>query len=83
MRYLEHYIVEFSWYYYKISHNETSMFYDKLLYPMNFIINEKYIVWLQKVNVIDILEIGISYLIDKKHSYLRKWVNNQYLDLQK
>ena len=42
MRYLENYIAEFSQYYYKIGHNETNlgMFYDKLPYPINSIINE-------------------------------------------
>ena len=46
MRYLENYIAEFSQYYYKIRHNETNlgMFYDKLSYPINSIINEKYMV---------------------------------------
>ena len=44
MRYLENYIAKFSQYYCKIRHNETNlgMFYDKLSYPINFIINEKY-----------------------------------------
>ena len=48
MRYLENYIAEFSQYYYKIGHNETNlgMFYDKLPYPINSIINEKYMVLL-------------------------------------
>ena len=41
MTYLENYIAEFSQYYYKIGHNETNlgMFYDKLPYPINSIIN--------------------------------------------
>jgi len=45
IRYAENYIAKFSQYYYKIEHNETnlSMFYDKLAYPINSIINEKYI----------------------------------------
>ena len=45
MRYLKNYIAEFSQYYYKIRHNETNlgMLYDKLSYPINSIINEKYI----------------------------------------
>jgi len=43
MRYLGNYIVEFSQYYYKIEFNETNLgiFYDKLPYPFNSIINEK------------------------------------------
>jgi len=74
MRYLENNIAEFSQYYYKFGHNEAKfgMFYDKLLHPINSIINEKYIAWLEKADVIDILDIRIS--------YLRKWVNNQCLD---
>ena len=77
MRYLKNYIVEFSQYYYKIGHNETNLgiFYDKLPYPINSIINEKYIAYLKRADVIDTLSSRIS--------YLRKWVNNQYLDLQK
>ena len=45
MRNLKNYIAEFSQYYYKIGHNETnlSIFYDRLPYPTNSIINEKYI----------------------------------------
>ena len=77
MRYLENYIAEFSQYYYKIGHNETNlgMFYDKLPYPINSIINEKYIAWLEKADVVDTLGTRIS--------YLRKWVNDQCLDLKK
>jgi len=47
VRYLENYIAEFSQYYYKIGHNETNlgMFYDKLTYPINSIVNEKYMAW--------------------------------------
>jgi len=77
MRYLENYIAEFSHYYYKIGHNETNpeMFYDKLTYPINFIINEKYMAWLERANAIDILGSRIC--------CLRKWVNDQCLDLQK
>ena len=77
MRFLENYIAEFSQYYYKIGHNDInlSMFYDKLPYPINFIIDEKYMSWLEKTNVFDTLGTGIS--------YLRKWVNDQCLDLQK
>jgi len=43
MRYLGNYIAEFSQCYYKIGHNEINldMFYDKLPYPINSIINEK------------------------------------------
>ena len=50
------------------------MLYDKLSYAINFIINEKYIERLGKANVIDTLGSRIS--------YLRKWVNNQCLNLQ-
>ena len=77
MRYLKNYIAEFSQYYYKIGYNETNlgMFYDKLPYPINFIINEKYIAWLEQADVIDTLGSRIS--------YLRKQVNDQCLDLQK
>ena len=69
MRYLENYIAEFSQYYYKIGHNETNlvMFYDKLPYPINSIINKKYMAWMERTDVI----------------YLSKWVNDQCLDLQK
>jgi len=38
------------------------MFYDKLPYPINSIANEKYIVWVEKMNVIDTLRTRISYL---------------------
>ena len=64
MRYLENYITEFSQYYYKIGHNETNlgMFYDKLSYPINSIINEKYMAWLERIDVIDTLSSRISYL---------------------
>jgi len=41
------------------------MFYDKLPYPINSIINEKYITWLEKADVIDTFGSSIS--------YLRKW----------
>ena len=71
IRYLKNCIDEFSQYYYKIGHNETNlgMFYDKLSYPINSIINEKYIAYLKRANVIDTLGSRIS--------YLRKWVNDQ------
>ena len=77
MRYLKNYIAEFSQYYYKIGHNETNlgMFYDKLPYPINSIMNEKYIAYIEWADVIDTLGSRIS--------YLRKWVNDQCLDLQK
>ena len=77
MRYLENFIAEFSQYYYKIRHNgiNLGMFYDKLSYPINSIINEKYITRLEKADVFDTRGTRIS--------YLRKWVNGQYLDLQK
>ena len=50
MRYLENYIAEFSLYYYKIGHNDPNFgtFYGRLPYPINFIINKKYITWLKK-----------------------------------
>ena len=71
MRYLKNYIVEFSQYYYKIGHNETNfgMLYDKLSYPINSIINEKYIAYLERANIID--------TFDSRICYLRKWVNDQ------
>ena len=45
MRFLKNYIAEFSQYYYKIGYNDINlgMFYDKLPYPINSIINEKYL----------------------------------------
>ena len=63
MRYLKNYIVEFSQYYYKIGQNETNlgMFYDELSYPINFIINEMYIAWLKRADVIDTLGSRIYY----------------------
>jgi len=75
MRYLENCIAEFSQYYYKIGYNKTNlgMFYDKLPYPINSIINEKYMVWLERTYV-DTLSSRIS--------YLRKWINEHCLDLQ-
>jgi len=77
MRHLENYIAEFSQYYYKIGHNETnlSMFYDKLPCPINSIITEKYMVWFKWTDVV--------HTLGSKFSYLQKWVNEQYLDLQK
>jgi len=42
------------------------MFYDKLSDPINSIINEKYIAWLEQADVIDTLGSIIS--------FLRKWV---------
>ena len=50
MRYLKNYSIEFSQYYYKIGHNETNqgMFYDKLSYLMNSIINENTLHGLKK-----------------------------------
>jgi len=64
MRYLKNYVTEFSQYYYKIGHNETNlgMFYDKLQYPINSIINANYVAWLERVNVMDTLGSMISYL---------------------
>ena len=65
MRYLENYIAEFSQYYYKIGHNKTNnlgVFYDKLSYPRKSIINEKYIAWVEKTDVIDTVGTRISYL---------------------
>ena len=77
MRYLKNYIAKYSQCYHKIWHNETNlgMFYDKFSYPINSIINEKHIAWLERADVIDILGSRIS--------YLRKWVNDHCLDLQK
>jgi len=77
MRFLENYIAEFSQYYYKIGHNDINlgMFYDKLPYPINSIINEKYVSWLEKADIFDTLGTKIS--------YLRKWVNDECLNLQK
>ena len=51
------------------------MFYDKLSYPINFIINEKYIAWFERTDVVVTLGSRIS--------YLTKWINDQCLDLQK
>ena len=70
MRYLENYLAQFSQYYYKIEHNKINlgMFYYKLSYSINSRINEKYITWLEKADVIDTLGSRIS--------YLRKWVND-------
>ena len=77
MRFLENYIAEFSQYYYKIGHNDINLgkFYDKLPYPINSIINEKYMAGLEKANVFDTLGTRIF--------YIRKWINDQCLDLQK
>ena len=77
MRCLENYIAEFSQYYYKIGHNKINlgMFYDKLPYPINSIINEKYMAWFERTDVVDTLGSRIF--------YLQKWVNEQCLDLQK
>jgi len=77
MRYLKNYIAEFTQYYYKTGHNKTNlaMFYDKLPYPINSIINEKYMAWLERTDVVVTLSSRISYLL--------KWVNEQCLDLQK
>ena len=77
MRYLTNCITEFSQHYYKIGHNETNlgMFYGKLPYPINSIINEKYIAWLERAEVSDTLGSRIS--------YLRKWVNEECFNLQK
>ena len=55
MRYLKSYIAKFNQYYYKIEYSETNlgMFYDKLPYPINSIINEKYIAWFERADFID------------------------------
>ena len=76
-RYLKNFITEFGQYYYKIRYNENNlgMFYNKLSYPMNYIIKEKYVTWFEKVDVIDALGIRIS--------YIRKWINDQWLDIKK
>jgi len=44
------------------------MSYDKLSYPINSIISEKYMIWLEKADVFDTLGTRIS--------YPRKWVND-------
>jgi len=44
------------------------MFYDKLPYLINSTINEKYMIWLEKADVFDILGTRIS--------YLRKWISD-------
>jgi len=58
MRNLKSYIAEFSQCYYKFWNNKTNlqMLYEKLSYPINSIINEKYIAWLEKMDVINTLE---------------------------
>ena len=58
------YFTKFSQYYYKIAHDETilGIFYEKLPYPINSIMNQKYIAWLDKIDVIDTVDIRISYL---------------------
>ena len=63
MRYLENYTAEFNQYYYKVGHNETNlgMFYDKLSYPINSIINEKYMAWLERTDVVDTLREFLIY----------------------
>ena len=77
MRFLDNYNAEFSQNYYKTGHNETNlgMFYNKLSYLINSIINKKYIAYLKRADVINTIGSGIS--------YLQKWVNDQCLDLQK
>ena len=64
MKYLENYIAKVSRYYYKIGHNDTNleMFRDKLSYPINSIINEKYMTQLEKTYVFDALGTRISYM---------------------
>jgi len=61
MRYVKNYIPEFSQYYYKIGHSDTSlgMVYDKLPYDINSIIN---VAWPEKVDTIGTLSTKISYL---------------------
>ena len=51
------------------------MFYDKFPYPINSIINEKYMAWFDRTDIVDTLGSRIS--------CLRKWVNEQCLNLQK
>ena len=77
MRYLKNYIAEFSQCYYKIGYNETNlgMFYDKLPYPINSIINEKYVAWFERTDIVDTLGLRIF--------YLQKWVHEQCLCPQK
>jgi len=64
IRYVKILISKLSQYYYKIWYNETnlSMLYDKLSYPINSIINENYIAWLERVDVVDTFGLRISYL---------------------
>ena len=68
MRYLENNITEFNQYSYEIRYKETnlSIFYGKLPYQINSIINEKYFTLLEKA------------MFSTRISYLRKWVNDQY-----
>ena len=77
MRYLENYIAEFNQYYYKIGNTKINlgMFYEKLPYSIYSVINEKYISWVEKEDIINTLHTRIS--------YLRKWINNKCLNLQK
>ena len=49
------------------------MSYDKLHYPINNIINEKYMAWLEKAYAFETLSTRISYLR----------VNDKCLDLKK
>ena len=46
-----------------------------MTYPINSIINEKYITWLEKVELINNLH--------TRDLYLRKWVNDQRFNIQK
>ena len=51
------------------------MFYDKLPYLINYMINEKYIPQLEKAKVID--NFGTTIF------YVRKWANDRRLNLKK
>ena len=61
---MKNHLAEFSQYYYKNGHNETNLgiFYDKFSYPINSIIDEIYITYLERADIIDTLHSRISYL---------------------
>jgi len=54
MRYMKNCIVEFSRNCYKARYNETNldMVYDKLSYPISFIVNKKRIAWFETAKLI-------------------------------
>ena len=67
MRYPENYITEFNQYSYKNGYKETnlSIFYGKLPYQINSIINQKYFTLLEKA------------MFSRRISYIRKCDNDQ------